>query len=105
MLHCYTIWCLMRKYTNRQIQEEGVVVLSKYLEKKMGEEIKTIVEESEKRLEYNGTKNQRITAECIESIINNKYNYILSENKSRTGGEKKERKDNILQLPNNEVIS
>jgi len=87
MFHCYTIWCFMRKYTNRQIQEEGVVVLSKYLEK----EIKTIVEESEKLLEYNGTKNQRITAECIESIINNKYNYSLSEHKSRTRGEKKER--------------
>jgi len=81
----------MRKYTNRQIQEEGVVVLSKHLEKKMGKEIKTIVEESEKLLEYNGTKNQRITAECIESIINNKYNYSLSEHKSRTRGEKKER--------------
>ena len=98
MLHHYTIWMLMRKHTNRQIQEDGVVELSKYLEK----EIKTIVEESENLLEHNGTKNQRITAECIESVINNKYNYILSENKSKTGG-KKEIKDNILQLPNIEV--
>ncbi len=89
----------MRRHTNRQIQKEAVIDLSKYLEK----EIKTIVEESEKLLEHNGTKNQRITAECIESIINNKYNYILSEYKSKTGGEKKEIKDNILQLPNIEV--
>ena len=98
MLHHYTIWMLMRKHTNRQIQKESVVELLKYLEK----EVEIVTKDAENRLKYNGTKNQRITAECIESIINNKYNYILSENKSKTGG-KKEIKDNILQLPNIEV--
>ena len=97
MLHNHTIWKLMRKYTNRQIQEDSVKETTKFLESI----IKDLVEQSERLLEHHGSKNQRITKDCIRAIIKGEYNTILP---LKAGGIKKEEIDNILQSPNREVV-
>ena len=96
IFHNFTVWNLSRQYTNRQISKESILVIIYFLEKI----IKEIINECEILLQVNGAKNQRITRDLVETVINSKYNYILSENKSRTRGDKKEKKDNLSQLPN-----
>ena len=93
MLHDHTIWKIMRKYTNRQIQVDSVKETSILLENI----IRNIVESSEKLLLYNGNKNQRITKDCIKAVIKLKYDSLLPE---MAGGIKKEKESNMLQLPN-----
>lgn len=95
MLHNHSIWKTMRKYTTRQIQDEGVKETSHFLENV----IKDIIEGSEKLLQYNGNKNQRITKDCIKAVIKSEYNTALPE---RVGG-KKRKKDEILQSSSVEV--
>lgn len=87
----------MRKYTNRQIQENSIKEISLFLENM----IKDIVENCEQLLRYNGTKNQRITKECVRTVIKAEYHTFLP---LEAGGIKKERKDDILQSINSEVI-
>jgi hypothetical protein len=77
----------MRKYTKRQIQEDSVKEISNFLENL----IQDIIERSEKLLSYNGSKNQRISEECIKAVIKSKYNSLLPE-KVGSDIEKKERK-------------
>lgn len=86
MLHYYTIWKIMRKYTNRQIQEDSVKEISLFLENV----VKDIVEDSEKLLQYNGNKNQRITKDCVKAVINNGHDTFLPLS---AGGTKKEKED------------
>ena len=96
MLHNHTIWKLMRKYTNRQVQEDSVKETSQLLEFV----VKHLVEKSEKLLEYNGTKNQRITKDCIKAVIKSEYYTFLPE---RVGDDIERKKDDFLQSPNIEV--
>lgn len=96
MLHKHTIWKLMRRYTDRQIQEDGVKEASQFLESI----IKDLVEQSERLLEYNGSKNQRITKDCIKAVINSQSDIPLP---FEAGGIKKEEIDDIVQSPNREV--
>lgn len=86
----------MRKYTNRQIQEDSVKEASQFLELI----VKHLVEKSERLLEYNGSKNQRITQDCIKAVIKSEYNALLPE---RVGDDIERKKDDILQSPNIEV--
>ena len=86
----------MRKYTNRQIQEDSVKETSLLLENI----IKNIIESSEKLLLYNGNKNQRITKDCIKAVIKSEYNALLPE---RVGDDIERKKDDLLQSPNIEV--
>lgn len=95
IFHRHTIWRLMRKYTKRQIQDEGVIELSKYLEGK----IKEIVEYSEEILAHNGTKNQRITKDCIKAVISNSINTPLPH----MAGGKKEKEELNLQKEKQEI--
>lgn len=97
MLHKHTIWKIMRKYTNRQIQADSVKETSLFLENI----IKDIVENCEELLRYNGTKNQRITKDCVRTVIKGEYNAFLP---LKAGGIKKERKNDILQSLNSEVV-
>jgi hypothetical protein len=87
----------MRKYTNRQIQEESVKEASQFLECI----IKNMVEKSEILLKYNGTKNQRITKDCIKAVIKSEYYTFLP---LKVGGIKKEKKNDIFQSLDSEVI-
>jgi len=86
----------MRKYTNRQIQEDSVKETSQFLE----HIIKNIVASSERLLLYNGTQNQRITGDCVKAVIKSEYDSLLPET---VGGNEKRKKDDILQSPN-EVV-
>ena len=95
MLHKHTIWKIMRKYTNRQIQEDSVKETSRFLEFT----VKNLIEKSERLLEYNGSQNQRITKDCIKAIIKSEYDTLLPE---KAGGNRK--RDDILQSPNSEVM-
>ena len=79
----------MRKYTNRQIQEESVKEASQFLECI----IKNIVEKSEILLKYNGTKNQRITEDCIKAVIKSEYYTVLP---LKVGGIQKEKKKRYI---------
>lgn len=76
----------MRKYTNHQIQEDSVKETSQFLEYM----IKNIVEKSENLLRCNGTKNQRITKDCIKAVIKSEYYTFLPLNVG--GTKKRERK-------------
>ncbi len=96
MLHTHTIWKIMRKYTNHQIQEDSVKETSQFLESI----IENLVEKSEKLLEFNGTRNQRITKDCVKAVIKSEYNALLPE---RVGDDIKRKKDDLLQSPNIEV--
>ena len=60
-----------------------------------------IIENCEQLLRYNGTKNQRITKDCVRTVIKAEYHTFLP---LEAGGIKKERKDDILQSLNSEVI-
>lgn len=62
--------------------------------------VKEIINECEVLLQVNSAKNQRISKNLVETVINNKFDYILSENKNLTGGNDKETQNNFLQLPN-----
>ena len=87
----------MRKYTNHQIQKDSVKVTSQFLEYM----IKNIVEKSENLLLYNGSKNQRITKDCIKAVIKSEYYTFLP---LKVGGIKKEKENDIFQSLNSEVI-
>jgi hypothetical protein len=87
----------MRKYTKRQIQDNGVKETSQFLERM----IKNIVEKSERLLEYNGTKNKRITKDCIKAVIKSEYYTFLP---LEAGGTKKEKKNDMFQSLNSEVV-
>jgi hypothetical protein len=72
ILHTHTIWRMMRRYTDRQIEKESIDMIIAYLEK----QIEFIVKQSELFLEFNGATNQRIGKNCVHSIINNKSEFF-----------------------------
>lgn len=59
----------MRKHTKRQIEGDGVKLLTDYLEYT----IQDVVKQSEALLKINGKKNQRISEDCIKAIIKGEY--------------------------------
>lgn len=91
---------MLRQHTDRQISKEAVNEISCLL----NHIVEEIVNNCEVLLQVNGAKNQRISRDLVKSIINSRYNYISPENKNNlVGGEKKEKIDNLLQLPGVEV--
>ena len=66
MLLHNTIWKLMHELTHRQIESDSVDDVRKFLVCV----VKYIVDESEKLLIYNATKNSRITRDCVRAILN-----------------------------------
>ena len=87
----------MRKYTNRQIQEDSVKEISQFLEII----VKNLVEKSEKLLEYNGTKNQRISKDCIKAVIKSEWHTLLPK---RAGDDVEKRKKISLHLPKKKMM-
>lgn len=96
MLHHHTIWKLMRKYSQRQVESDSVEIVADYLE----QTIANIIAECEKLLLYHGTKKTRISVDCVKSVIKDKRHTALSQT---TGGNEKRKEENILHSPN-EVV-
>ena len=55
----------MKRYTQRQITSGGVDEVCFFLE----QVVKYIVDESEKLLKYNGSKNTRISGDCVRAVL------------------------------------
>jgi len=96
MLHHHTIWKLMRKYSQRQVESDSVEIVAEYLENAIAD----IIAECEKLLLYHGTKKTRISNDCVKSVKKKKKYTLLSQ---KTGGTEKRKGKNILHSPN-EVV-
>jgi hypothetical protein len=64
----------MHGLTNRQIESDSVDEVSRFLVNV----VEYIVDESEKLLSYNATKNSRISSDCVRAIINSKREISLA---------------------------
>jgi hypothetical protein len=91
MLHHHTVWNLMRKYTQRQVEPDSVDDVCIFLE----EIVRYIVEESEKLLKYNGTKTSRISCDCVRPILNSRRNITFAAINGRRNKQKKKIGDKI----------